>query len=63
MLLMHRLGVTYLGIRLWRTQNQFIFIDSGLACHNPLNWEDREALTSFGNSNGSMPFKSYWFVF
>ena len=36
-----------------------IYSDSGLACHNPLNWEDRKALTSFGNSNGSMPFKSY----
>ena len=36
-----------------------LFSDSGLACHNPLNWVDRKAVTSFDDSNGSMPFGSY----
>ena len=36
-----------------------MFSDNGLACHNPLNWEDRKKITPFQDSKGSMPFKSY----
>ena len=36
-----------------------LFSDDGLACHNPLSWEDGKKITPFDNSDGSMPFGSY----